>query len=150
MSVFYILMKWSAYSADKGYKPPKYYEIYQHNQVYFKQNSNFSLKGSTTPSHISNSVLNLCSIELLLFFLFVWKKKSGIMHFLAINESIRLKEEERDWWGAYFSFSTREAEEDEQERERGGPKCPPVILAALRSFERRQQKKTTNWSKMSS
>lgn len=29
----------TAYSADKGYKPSSYYEIYKHNQVYLKQNS---------------------------------------------------------------------------------------------------------------
>lgn len=50
---------------------------------------------------------------------------------------------------AYFSFRKQEAEEDAQERGRGGPKCPPVIIGALSSFERRQEKKTTNWSKMS-
>lgn len=48
---------------------------------------------------------------------------------------------------AYFSIPKREAEEDAQERGRGGPKCPPVIIGGLSSFERRQE--TSKWSKMS-
>lgn len=88
------------------------------------------------------SVLNLCSSPQRVSF------KPG-NYVVGINELIGLKEVGKGLMRAYFSFRIEEAEEDAQERGRGGPKCPPVITGALSSFERRQEKKTTNWSKMS-
>lgn len=64
------------------------------------------------------------------------------------TDRFALKKWGKGWVGAYFSFRKQEAEEDAQERRRGGPKCPPGIIGALSSFERRQEKKTSRWSKM--
>lgn len=63
---------------------------------------------------------------------------------MGINGLICFKEVGKGLMRAYFSFRKQEAEEDAEERGRGGPKCPPVIIGALSSFERRQEKKTTN------
>lgn len=102
---------------------------------------------SRIDSQSSISFLNLRSIPRNCFF-----EKKKIRPLFSGNQRI-------DWFqrsgkrideGPIFPFPhTGGGGRCREERERGGPKCPPVIIAALRSFERRQEeKKKTNWLKM--